>query len=315
MHADETYRISLFLAFPENKAGIKVRTPVILQIKGLLKIGASGETLAEIGPIDHGQWKRYDLELKPDRDGYIGLVLKATLPPASPKSRDGMVLIDHISDLLGYDTNEMLVLLQKKPNKTGLPETFNKKGAELKLLNPSFEDEPEMGKPPTGWRDCGFPDETPPDVQPGIFQVDKKAHTGKTYLGLVVRDNKTYEAVGQILQEPLQTDSLYVFTAWLAKSPELHSMSRATRQPSVYSKSTVFRIWGGKGRCDLKELLATSPPITNEQWQQFNFSLHPVKGNWTYLTLEAYYIVDVPPGKPYNGNLLVDDCSLYKAQK
>src|SRR5690625_7087198 len=43
----------------------------------------------------------------------------------------------------------------------------------ISLTNPSFEDFPQHSVPPRGWTDCGFHDESPPDVQPsgawGVF--------------------------------------------------------------------------------------------------------------------------------------------------
>jgi hypothetical protein len=83
----------------------------------------------------------------------------------------------------------------------------------IRLANPSFEGSPGAGgeavKLPDGWYDCGFPGESPPDVHPkeggGAFQVTKEAFHGKTYLGLVVRDNDTWEMVSQRLSAPVQT--------------------------------------------------------------------------------------------------------------
>ena len=75
----------------------------------------------------------------------------------------------------------------------------------IELNNPSFEDFARASKEPRGWYDCGFPGETPPDVQPsGGFEVFKPAYEGRTYLGMVVRDNDTWESVAQRLSRPLQ---------------------------------------------------------------------------------------------------------------
>ncbi|HRI59483.1 MAG TPA: hypothetical protein PK228_07160, partial [Saprospiraceae bacterium] len=75
------------------------------------------------------------------------------------------------------------------------------------LSNPSFEDTPKTGEVPVGWYDCGAAMETPPDVQPGSFGVVSSPYDGNTYLGMVVRDNETWEAVGQQLQQLLLLDS------------------------------------------------------------------------------------------------------------
>jgi hypothetical protein len=77
----------------------------------------------------------------------------------------------------------------------------------IRLTNPSFEDTPKRGgesdQQISGWYDCGmlyFPQESPPDIHPnGFWGVNVPAHDGKTYLGMVVRDNGTYEGVSAIL--------------------------------------------------------------------------------------------------------------------
>ncbi len=59
----------------------------------------------------------------------------------------------------------------------------------IELANPSFEDTPSSSFTPKFWRNCGFAEESPPDIQPGTMTVTQPAHDGKTYLGMVVRDN------------------------------------------------------------------------------------------------------------------------------
>jgi len=73
----------------------------------------------------------------------------------------------------------------------------------IPLNNPSFEDTPSIGITPKCWLDCGMPGETPPDIQPNQFRVDKSPQHGNTYLGMVTRDSDTWEAVGQMLETPL----------------------------------------------------------------------------------------------------------------
>ena len=86
------------------------------------------------------------------------------------------------------------------------------KDAPIVLTNPSFEDLPKMGETPTGWYNCGKAGETPPDVQPGGWTVAKPANHGQTYLGLVVRDNETWEGVGQRLPRPVEAGQCYEFS-------------------------------------------------------------------------------------------------------
>ena len=74
----------------------------------------------------------------------------------------------------------------------------------IRLVNPSFEDVPKQSSPPLGWADCGFTGESAPDVHPSNFwEVSKPAQNGKTYVGLVVRNNDTWERISQMLESPL----------------------------------------------------------------------------------------------------------------
>ena len=69
----------------------------------------------------------------------------------------------------------------------------------IRLDNFSFEDFPRHSHVPKGWYDCGFPDESPPDIHPqmggGEFKVNMAPVDGKTYIGMVVRENGTWEAI------------------------------------------------------------------------------------------------------------------------
>lgn len=178
---------------------------------------------------------------------------------------------------------------------------------EIRLSNPSFEDTPAHSQTPQGWFNCGHAGESPPDVQPGAFNVTRPPSHGRTYLGLVVRDNETNEAVGQPLSAPLEANKCYEFTIDLCRSDIYFSLSRATAQPANYSEPVVLRIWGGNGYCQKSELLYKTEAITNTYWRPYHFQLRPKYGNYHYLTLEAFY--KTPTLLPYNGNILLDNAS------
>ena len=71
----------------------------------------------------------------------------------------------------------------------------------IELVNPSFEGIPSAGANFAGWSDCAkyvFPNESPPDIQPfpGLaWSVTYEPTHGQTYLGLVVRDDDTWEFI------------------------------------------------------------------------------------------------------------------------
>jgi hypothetical protein len=183
----------------------------------------------------------------------------------------------------------------------------------ISISNPSFEGVPGPNAAPDGWTDCGNPKESPPDIQPGAFDVVLPAFDGKTYLGLVTRDNDTWEAVGQQLPEPLRTGHFYTLKIALARSPKYLSPSRLTLEKVNFIAPVVLRIWGGTQSCNKGELLAESSPISDSDWKEHSFDLSPAQKDWDYLILEAYY--KTPVNFPYNGNLLLDRISLEEIGK
>jgi len=176
------------------------------------------------------------------------------------------------------------------------------------LANPSFEDLPRHSRPPLGWSDCGFIGETPPDIQPNsTFKVTKKPKEGSTYLGMVVRENDTWEGVGQRLSEPLKKGQCYNFSIYLARSEMYVSLSRVEESREVnYVTPARLRIYGGFEYCDKDYLLAETAEIVNSAWMRFDFKFEPIR-DFTHITLEAFY--KTPTLIPYNGNLLLDHAS------
>lgn len=176
----------------------------------------------------------------------------------------------------------------------------------ISFYNPSFEDSPQHSKTVKGWQDCGFINESPPDVQPGSWEVSLRAQHGNTYLGMVTRDNDTWERVSQRLPKPLEGDNCYKISLYLAAFEEYISASKLTGRISNYNAPTVLRIWGGNYSCDQGQLLAESQPVNHSDWEKYTFRLEP-EADYQYIMLEAYY--DVPVLIPTNGNLLVDNMS------
>ena len=184
------------------------------------------------------------------------------------------------------------------------------------LTNPSFEDRPGANNPPAGWKDCGysqFPGETPPDTQPsGSWSVYKPANDGSTYLGMVVRENETYESVSQQLSGTLKKGKSYSFEIDICTSEIYLSPTKSSRNTGKefnYTTPAVLRIWGGNGMCSKEVLLAESPTINNNEWKKFKFVFKPTR-NVNFICLEAFY--KTPVTFPYNGNILVDNASTIK---
>ena len=175
------------------------------------------------------------------------------------------------------------------------------------LENPSFEDMPRHSRQPRGWYDCGYPGESPPDTQPGQFDVTQLPHDGDSYLGLVVRENETWERVSQQLSAPLEAGKCYEFSIYLSRSELYLSPTKADSLSMKNHISPIkLRIWGGSGWCTRGELLAESSLVINMRWLEYNFKFEP-KETHSSIILEAFY--RTPTLFLYNGNILIDDAS------
>ena len=178
------------------------------------------------------------------------------------------------------------------------------------LTNPSFEDvTARMGRPPHDWANanCGFPAETEPDTHPGgHFDVVKPAFDGNTYLGMVVRDDETWEAVSQRMSQAMKSGQCYEFTIMLARSELYISQSQAYDVEANYTTPAVLKIYGGYEYCDRKEVLGKTKEIINHRWVEYRFKFEPTE-DFTFITLEAFY--RTPTLFPYNGNILLDKAS------
>jgi hypothetical protein len=174
------------------------------------------------------------------------------------------------------------------------------------LKNPSFEGKPQHSITPIGWDDRGFAEESAPDTHPsGDFGVTREPYDGKSYLGMVVRDNDTWECVGQKLSMPLLQDSCYTMSLHATRSKFYVSISRMTGKEVNFNKPCRLRLYGASGREGKGyELLAETPLIDHTDWQQYTLTFTPTM-DVIYIYLEAYYESDA--GAPYNGNVLVDN--------
>jgi outer membrane protein OmpA-like peptidoglycan-associated protein len=186
----------------------------------------------------------------------------------------------------------------------------------IKLRNGSFEDEPYIGrrsgKGPDGWRDCGKLGETSPDVHPApfpdstFFEVTTRPSDGNTYLGMVVRDNITWESIGQRLRTPMKAGNCYNFSIDLARSKRYVSPSKTSDEDVNYEKAAVLRVWGSNSPCGKLELLDETDAVENHSWRTYNTRLEPSR-NYSFLILEVFY--KTPVFTEYNGNMLLDNAS------
>ncbi len=193
----------------------------------------------------------------------------------------------------------------------------------IKIDNPDFEGVPRASRKVSLWTDCGsrrFPDESPVDLQPGFFGVSLPPHKGGSYLGMVNRDNDTWESVTQELRKPLKQGECYTFSLHLASSPFYRSPARkagiAVEEALADGKELdfinhtapiVLRIFGSKNQCEPLELLAVTNKVTNHEWKKFDFRFEP-KTDLNFIVLEAF-TDKVPTPFAVNGHILIDDLS------
>jgi hypothetical protein len=177
----------------------------------------------------------------------------------------------------------------------------------FRLTNPSFEwDSPGAGRVPYGWANLGVPDESPVDIQPGYFGNDTKAKDGRCYVGMVTRDNGSWEGIAQTLEGWLRKDSAYTFSVWLAVGPRYVSISRATGREINFDGPVVLNIVGYNTRTGAEQLLGQTTPVQHTAWKKFEFMLYPTTADFDEIDLIVYYGDEA---RKTSGHLLVDHCS------
>lgn len=167
---------------------------------------------------------------------------------------------------------------------------------QIYLLNASFEGEPQDATVPSGWIPCQ--PGTTPDILPGVWGVYQEPAHGDTYMGLITRENSTWESVGQRLKSPLPSGQCLSMSLSLA-----HSNTYAG-----YNLPIKLRIWGGVERCARDQLLWESPLIEHRDWKTYRVDFVP-QAPFQYIILEAYH-KDGPFS--YRGNILIDRLSAIK---
>jgi len=164
---------------------------------------------------------------------------------------------------------------------------------QVTLRNASFEGESRDATVPVGWFPCEAG--TTPDIMSGngkVWSVRVEPAEGDTYVGLITREDGTFESIGQRLSGPLQPRECYQFTLQLAHSPTY----------ATFNGPLKLRIWGGSSKCARDQLLLETPFISEAEWQTFEIDVVP-KQALHYMLLEAHY----REGKfSYRGNILID---------
>jgi hypothetical protein len=164
---------------------------------------------------------------------------------------------------------------------------------QISLVNASFEDTPSDATVPKGW--LSVTPGTTPDILPGFWGEYNEASHGDTYMGMITRENSTFESIGQRFSKALTKGQCYRFTIDIAHG----------KVYAGYNKSIKLRIWVGKKLRERGQMIFTSDYIRNEVWETLEIEFTPDQ-NYRYIILEAFYS-DEP--HRHKGNIFLDNMS------
>lgn len=168
--------------------------------------------------------------------------------------------------------------------------------AQSYIKNASFEGNPQDATIPAGWFVCE--EGSTPDILPGPWGVHEEAADGDTYLGLITREDGTWESIGQRLASSLKANECYTFSLELAQS----------KTYAGYSNPLRLRIWGGTTKCSKEQLLLETGFVRKAEWSAYEVEFI-AKKPINYIIIEPFY----KDGKfSYQGNILVDNISSIK---
>ncbi len=168
---------------------------------------------------------------------------------------------------------------------------------DIALDNPSFEGEPQDATLPQGW--FGVELGTTPDIMPGIWGVTQESSEGDTYLGLITREDGSFESIGQRLPAPFEKKLCYYFSLDLARS----------KTYAGYNFPIKLRVYAGTKKGKRSQLLWSSPTVDHADWETYEVKF-TAKKNYNYIIIEAYYGDGLL--FHYNGNILLDDITPIK---
>jgi hypothetical protein len=159
------------------------------------------------------------------------------------------------------------------------------------IKNPSFEGIPSMAKCPPYWYPFGL--NSTPDCQPGIFNVSNPATEGKTYVGMVSRDDRTYETMYQNLNTVLKKGKCYLFSVDVALSSSFIIRGFSTID---YTNPSILGIWGTDSNLVKPKLL----PGEFEQLFIEDDSIFKIVPSTDFNKWKTYYFVLSPKSVDYN---------------
>jgi hypothetical protein len=167
---------------------------------------------------------------------------------------------------------------------------------QVTIVNGGFEDQPSDATVPKGWLPCEK--NTTPDILPGFWGEYGDASQGKTYVGLISRDDGSFESIGQKLSAELTQGECYEFRIDLSKGNIY----------AGFSKPLKLKVWLGETICEMEQMVHLSSEIKHASWKTYLVKFTPNK-NYKYIRIEAHYKEGT---FSYKGNILLDNMSSIK---
>ncbi|MAQ31397.1 MAG: hypothetical protein CMD26_01495 [Flavobacteriales bacterium] len=172
---------------------------------------------------------------------------------------------------------------------------------QLTVVNPGLEGPTGWGITPEPWQNCmpfgffvpGYGDYATPDTQPGTFYVTLPPSEGSSYIGFGHITPYTsqpglsefQEGFGQELSSPMSANGCpYSFTIDLANglTPDIWA-----DPPPIETTIGEVKVFGGFDLCSEQELLWSSGPVTNEDWETYTVEFTP-SDNYSHITFACF---------------------------
>ena len=336
----------IYHAARQTKRSVKIVNcdkPASLGVIGLNRAEGLAELMAVTTPVTDQVWKKHLIYFRPANNGYneIGFVV---LPDGVQRDWNGNLLLDKVSAIIqipnaAADTLGSLagipLNIAKPDDKTanvaadtlgslssGIPFNISKSDPNrISLQNPSF-DIGYYGLPmawgiyvidnyqtkASGRFNGQKVNGTSLPVNYGVNLLDVKPSEGRDFASLTASETGIWTGFNQTLAgASLESGTEYELSIDLAFAKKYREVLPDGYYGKHYKNPLRLRVWGGTATNLRQELLAQTGAVTHHQWKRYDFTLAPQEGNYNSIFLEAAYISDV--GLPYNGNLLIDNCS------
>ena len=175
--------------------------------------------------------------------------------------------------------------------------------SQLTVINPGLEGTPgDCFVTPTPWENCmpytnfitGEIEFTTPDTQPGCYNITLAPSEGNSYIGFghipdynlvnpYVGATEWQEGFSQELSSPMESNGCpYVFTIDLANGLTADPWNGS----NIATTIGEVKVFGGFDFCSEQELLWSSGPITNENWETYTVEFTPTD-NYSHILFQC----------------------------